>query len=52
MSTMDLVNCNVCNADFAVRVTLIRHIKTDCVEIVTFVLIEYKLSYKLGGHIF
>ena len=29
MSTMDLVNCDVCNADFAVRVTLTRHIKID-----------------------
>ena len=30
MSTVRLMNCNVCDADFAVRVTLTRHIKKDC----------------------
>ena len=28
-AAMCLANCNICKADFALRVTLTRHIKTD-----------------------
>ena len=47
-----LVNCDVSNVDFAVRVTLTRHIKTDRIVIITFVLRKYESSYKVRGHIF
>ena len=28
-ATVHLMKCNICKADFALRVTLTRHIKTD-----------------------
>ena len=52
MAPAQLANCDVYNAEFAVRVILTRYIKMDCNGNITCVLREYELSYKLRGHVF